>query len=205
MRILFTLAIFSTLFVCNAQTSGTIQHKVEPSQTLYAISRLYQVSPHALMKLNPQYGPSYMLKPGNILVVPSSSGNGSTVNTIQAPAPTPKQATNNTFASTLNVKTEKQSSSHQEKFAKLSTHIVRAGETIESIADEEQVTAGELIALNKTKIAHLKPGDVIFVKEYWLPIEAKASVETINKEDAILSSITKEKYNNELLFMNENR
>jgi LysM repeat protein len=84
---------------------------------------------------------------------------------------------------------------------------VRNGETVESIADEEQVSPADLIALNKSKIAHLKAGDVIFVKEYWLPIESgpSASIQQINREDAILSTMNKEKYDNELLFMNENR
>jgi hypothetical protein len=40
-----------------------------------------------------------------------------------------------------------------------------------------------------------------------LPIEnsPSASIQQINREDAILSTMNKEKYDNELLFMNENR
>ncbi|MBL7799289.1 MAG: LysM peptidoglycan-binding domain-containing protein [Chitinophagales bacterium] len=214
MKLYFT---FSLLFfgICTfAQTpsvTSVIAHKVEPNQTLYAIGRLYHVSPQVLMKNNPQYAPDFHLKTGNIVKVPTVEVKGTDVNAappIQtAPKPSNYSTSPATASSGATPIAPTKTINHQEKYAKFSTHIVRNGETIESIAEEEQVTAADLIALNKSKIDHLKPGDIIFVKEYWLPIESgpSASVQQINKEDVILSTIIKEKYDNELLFMNENR
>lgn len=214
MKQFFTLCLLSVGFLGFAQTAtvtSIITHKVEANQTLYAIGRLYHVSPQVLMKNNPQYAPDFHLKTGSIVKVPTIEVKGSDVNVVTpvqvAPKPNNNTSSPATASTTSTPSTPSKAMTHLEKYAKFSTHIVRSGETIESIADEEQVSAADLIALNKCKIAHLKAGDVIFVKEYWLPIEnsTSASIQQINREDAILSTINKEKYDNELLFMNETR
>lgn len=214
MKLFSTLCLFTIVFIGFSQTptaTSIIAHKVEANQTLYAIGRLYHVSPQVLMKNNPQYGPNFYLITGSIVKVPSAEAKSANVNEItpQQIAPKPKSNTSSpaVAVATPSIISPTKSLNNQEKYAKFSTHIVRSGETIESIAAEEQVSPTDLIALNKTKIAHLKAGDVIFIKEYWLPIEnsPSASIQHINKEDAILSTLNKEKYDNELLFMNENR
>lgn len=199
-------------FAQTATVTTFISHKVEANQTLYAIGRLYHVSPQVLMKNNPAYAPDFHLKTGSVVKVPNIIAKGSDVNSVFPVQVVPTQNNNTPNPATAKIAhpatlAPTKALSHQEKYAKFSTHIVRSGETVESIADEEQVSPTDLIALNKTKIAHLKAGDVIFIKEYWLPIEnsPSASIQQINKEDAILSTMNKEKYDNELLFMNENK
>lgn len=214
MKRLFTLSLFFfgiNTFAQKPSVTSIISHKVEANQTLYAIGRLYHVSPQVLMKNNPQYAPDFHLKTGSIVKVPTVEFKGPDVNAVTPVQVAPKPSNNTSSPATASTPTmlpaQTKTLGHLEKYAKFSTHIVRNGETIESIADEEQVSPADLIALNKSKIAHLKTGDVLFVKEYWLPIEngPSASVLQINREDAILSTINKEKYDNELLFMNENR
>lgn len=209
--ILCLLFIGINTFAQTPSLTSIISHKVEANQTLYAIGRLYHVSPQVLMKNNPQYGPDFHLKTGSIVKVPTVEVKGSDVNSVAPVQVTPKPNNNTSSPATASTPPAPSAPSktiaHLEKYAKFSTHIVRNGETVESIADEEHVSPADLIALNKGKIAHLKAGDVIFVKEYWLPIESgpSASIQQINREDAILSTMNKEKYDNELLFMNENR
>lgn len=214
MKPFFTLSLLFlgiNTFAQTATVTSIVSHKVEANQTLYAIGRLYHVSPQVLMKNNPQYAPDFHLKTGSIVKVPAVEVKGSDVNVVTPVQAAPKPNNNKTSpamaSTTPTAITPTKTLSHQEKYAKFSTHIVRNGETIESIAEEEQVSPTDLIALNKSKIAHLKAGDIIFVKEYWLPIEnsPSASIQQINREDAILSTMNKEKYDNELLFMNENR
>lgn len=210
--ILCLLFIGINTFAQTPSLTSIISHKVEANQTLYAIGRLYHVSPQILMKNNPQYAPDFHLKTGSIVKVPTVEVKGSDVNAVSPIQVAPKPSNNISSPAMASISIPSTPAttkvlSHQEKYAKFSTHIVRDGETVESIADVEQVSPTDLIALNKSKIAHLKAGDVIFVKEYWLPIESgpSASIQQINREDAILSTMNKEKYDNELLFMNENR
>jgi LysM repeat protein len=196
---------FSCLIGFAQNTSTFISHRVEANQTLYAIGRMYHISPQILMKSNPQYGPTFRLKTGSIVNVPNTEEKNSRVDI------NPQPTNNNTTPTVSNVASavplQADPSIHQERYAKFSTHIVRDGETIESIADEEKISTTDLIALNKNKIAHIKIGDALFIKEYWLTVENEPSVsiQQSSKEETILSTMTKEKYDNELLFMNENR
>jgi LysM repeat protein len=92
--ILCLLFIGINTFAQTPSLTSIISHKVEANQTLYAIGRLYHVSPQVLMKNNPQYGPDFHLKTGSIVKVPTVEVKGSDVNAVAPVQVAPKPNNN---------------------------------------------------------------------------------------------------------------
>jgi LysM repeat protein len=115
-------------------------HTVEKGQTLYGISKMYNVALDAIIQHNP--GVENGLKIGQEVNIP----NGTPVESIQKEPVTPII----TPATTIN----KDSSV---------THIVAAGETMYAIAKKYGVDFNELIVANPSKAKGLSIGDKVIV------------------------------------------
>lgn len=101
-----------------------IQHTVEKKQTLFAISRLYEVSQEDILKFNPDI--TKKLKTGTILQIPVKSANQVVSNTNKHKEIVTPTTTRNKFK----------------------LHIVQKNETLFSISKLFDVTIDEIISLN---------------------------------------------------------
>jgi LysM repeat protein len=156
MKIILTILFCSTFLLALAQPDKapvkTINgqkhyiHTVEKGQTLYGISKLYNVPLDAIIQQNP--GVENGLKIGQEIAVPT--GENSSV-----PAPVEsiqKEPVVNTAVQSSPV--NKDSSV---------THVVAAGETMYAIAKKYGVDFNELLAANPTKTKGLSIGDKVIV------------------------------------------
>ena len=70
---LFLVALCLAVGVASAQESGQIRglHKVKKKETIFGISRMYDITIEQLMKANPEMNtPGYELKKGDVLKIP---------------------------------------------------------------------------------------------------------------------------------------
>jgi len=184
-RLTFLLLLGS---VCSFAETNVKNHVVVPNQTLYAIGRLYKVSPQELMSLNPQYGPSYLLVVGNVVKVPVQNevqpiasnvpvSNPVKTTTEVAAVAVPKavpaavSAPRVVASAIAPPKVDPKPASPKNVFLKFQTHEVKPGETIESIAAKEGVALTDLLAYNKAKPGPLKEGDKVYVKGVWVAMD----------------------------------
>jgi hypothetical protein len=83
---LFLVALCLAVGVASAQESGQIRglHKVKKKETIFGISRMYDITIEQLMKANPEMNtPGYELKKGDVLKIPFA--------TLQVAAPVAKE------------------------------------------------------------------------------------------------------------------
>lgn len=140
-------------------------HKVEKGQTLYAISRLYNISPKELMAINEKYGPDFKLKENDLIQISKST----TTNLIpDVKKSTPSEQENNTEISP------------RVKVAKM--HYAQDGQTISSIAKLYNISVNEIQKNNPT----LNPNQPLF--------EGVKVLLSLEKENEILvkNNITEE-------------
>ncbi len=127
-------------------------HVVEPKQTLYSISKLYNVNIDTLIKLNPSAKAG--IKIGETLII-SKNKEIKVKNTEQQQSITKPNVTNNI------------------------THIVQRKETLYSISKKYNVAIHDLIALNPELKNGLKAGSEIIINGEKININ-KDSIPTIN-------------------------
>ena len=80
---LLIAVLFVAVGVISAQEDGSIRglHKVKRKETIFGISRMYEITIDELIEANPEMkNPDYELKKGDILRIPFSSKNSSPSN-----------------------------------------------------------------------------------------------------------------------------
>lgn len=133
-------------------------HKVEKGQTLYAISRLYNVSPKELMSMNEKYGPDFKLKENDLIqIIKTSTTNASP----EIKKSYPSGHENNT-ENYLKVRVAKM-------------HYAQDGQTMSSIASLYKMNISELEKNNPT----LNPNQPLF--------EGVKVMLSLEKEEEILA------------------
>lgn len=151
-------------------------HLVEKSETLYGISKKYEVSMEDMVKANP--GIENGISVGQVLNIPAKSG--VKVVTADKPAGTTTSQTKITFADTTIL------------------HTVLDHETLYSISRRFMVPAEELQLANSMKNTKIKPGDVLKIplkKETFTKVEVRKVEKTeIRKVDEDLLFNRKETY-----------
>lgn len=111
------------------------RHKVEKKQTLFAISRIYNISQDDLKKYNP--GIESGLREGMVLLIPVST----------TETKTSEKEKSNTPAG----------SKSQDK-KQFTVHVVKAGETLYSISNKYNVKMDDIIALNPEAASQVNVG-----------------------------------------------
>lgn len=167
-------------------TQNLIIHTVEPKETLYGISKKYQVSEQELREANPELENG--LKIGQELKIP--------VNTVSSPA---ENEVANPFV------TADDGTEYQVSFKDtLITHTVVSGETLYSISKRFMVPEKEIKDVNEMRSSRIRPGDVIYIpikKEKITKVEVR-EIEPLEKGsflDSLFSFKRKNKYNIALL------
>lgn len=127
--------------IATSETKATTTHIVEAKQTLYSISRLYNVPIDTLIALNPDAKNG--IKVGETIII--SKKEQITTNKEAAAAPS-QQKVSTTTTTDL-------------------THIVQKKETLFSISKKYNVAIHDLIALNPELNDGLKAGSVIIIKK----------------------------------------
>ena len=135
-----------------------ISHTIEKKQTLYAISKIYNVSQDDIRKLNPQIGADNNLREGDILKIPTSNEVVAVVKTDG----TLHISTNNT-SSTQQV-TQPQQNNKPVSTAYI-THIVRAKETLYAISRHYNVYIEDIINHNPYLESTLHIGETIKIPQ----------------------------------------
>jgi len=139
---LHRLTVFFTLFIivsgdAKVLTADDLIHVVGKGETIYSISRFYQITADELMKANKITDPS-KLQVGKKLIIPSSAFSN-IPDTTSVPLPNNVQQVSST-----------------------ADYRVVKGDTLYSIARANGITLQTLLELNKFSTAHvIKAGDVI--------------------------------------------
>lgn len=139
-----------------------IKHKVEPKETLYALSRKYGVPVSQIVESNPNVEAS--IKIGQVVLIPSKATLSAAVNAaVTTPTSTPAKpaapaASNRTF--TVNQKGEK-------------IHIVEPKQTLYSISRMHGVTVDNLKAWNKLVDNNIEIGAELIVGKGAVPTASK--------------------------------
>ncbi len=150
-RFIFCCAFFVTSTLFFAQTKSSVVqtiagskvyiHKVEKSQSLYAISKLYQVNLEDIYRLNPEVKAG--VKAGQEIKIPVA---------FSSPSLTPSPAAANTNSIVIDT-------------LKFLTHKVTKGETVYSIIKKHNLTEKQLNTYNTSLSQGLKEGQLIIVGE----------------------------------------
>jgi LysM repeat protein len=160
-----------------------VTHKVESKQTLYSISKLYDVSQEEIVKYNPQIEKG--LQSGVLLQIPKKHSQTTPVTkevTSQQPQPKPVTPTPEVTTKTTPEK------NHNPNYIK---HIVKKKETIYSLSKLYGVDASEIIKLNPLVAQNLRVNDEILIPKIdnevgktspSVQLELKASSNTLNSE-----------------------
>lgn len=167
----FILALMLSANI-NAQQTTTFKHEVQAGETIYSISRKYNVSVESLLKVNNGLSADYVMAgqkiniPGNKPAQSSNAANSvqpvktdkpvstaapvTTVKPANAvkPVTTVKPATTVSTANTSASQKNTVVSSVQQNNPCRATHIVKKKETIYSISRQYNLTEAELIAAN---------------------------------------------------------
>lgn len=141
--------------------AGTKTHTVEKSETLYGISKKYEVTMEEMVKVNP--GIENGISIGQVLVIPSKSAVTPTTN----PAPKPQSQPKVTFYDTTIV------------------HTVLDHETMYSISKRFMVPVEELQQFNGLKNTKIKPGETLKIplkKEKYTKVEVRAVEKVADKK-----------------------
>ena len=144
-----------------------ISHTIEKKQTLYAISKIYNVSQDDIRKLNPQIGADNNLREGDVLKIPASN---STVAIMKTDG-TLHISTNNT-SSTQQVTTPPQPNNNVASTEYI-THIVRPKETLYAISRHYNVFIEDIINHNPYLESTLHIGETIKIPQKSLYVAEK--------------------------------
>ncbi len=124
----------------NPDGTQQIVHTVAKGETLFGLSKKYNVSSEELTKLNPSIASG--LKPGQELTIPVKANTPITINN-------PTTNTNNTVTTTVTFSDS------------LVTHVVKPSETLYTISKRFMVPVAELQKLNNLKSTKINEGDVL--------------------------------------------
>ncbi|WP_310394060.1 LysM peptidoglycan-binding domain-containing protein [Hymenobacter sp.] len=139
-------------------TAEAATHRVEPKETIYSISRLYQMSPGALMAINKLALPAN-LAVGQVLLLKAPEAPGSAA----TPA-APVRPGGRTTSSVLYSPKAVVASGSVPAGRAVAQHIVAKGETLYSIAKRYQVTVADLQAWNGKLDGNVRIGEVLRVQ-----------------------------------------
>ncbi|MBP9017234.1 MAG: LysM peptidoglycan-binding domain-containing protein [Paludibacteraceae bacterium] len=151
-------------------TTLFIQHKVEKNQTLFGISKKYNVSEEEILKYNPQA--EEVIHEGDVLYIPyKTTQNGEKLkeDSIKVNIPDKK---NELTESPL-------SSKDKTKFIK---HLVKPNETLYSISRMYNVTVDDILKLNPDAFPILKTDTELIIPTSILQNDSVQSAKPINNE-----------------------
>lgn len=147
-----------------------IMHKVEKKQTLFAISRLYNVTQDEILEANPQL--SRGLQANEVIRIPQKGSASKKEEKTEPRSPSTSIPAN----SNLHI---------NDKGAYIS-HQVQPGETLYAISRKYNVTVQEIISLNPTSETTLKIGSSLKIPVTTAaeqkPIQKKPTVKTFKKD-----------------------
>jgi len=171
-------------------------HKVAQGQTLYAIARLYNVSPKDLMALNPSYGPSFSLKVNDQVAISTFAKQidlieGATRANVEEQkkpkerriktAPVPKENGSDINHQQLGINVVK-------------IHYSKQGQTLANISNLYKISISSLMRINNVAIATQKfnEGDKVFLSENVAELSAvaKQNQETIAAGNKLIHDST---------------
>ena len=171
-----------------------ILHTVEKQQTIYGISKQYNVSQEDIKKLNPHIGKDNNIQEGFILRIPTST-NVATAKQVetpvqaqsvktQQPSETPAQTqptTNTQTSKPLEFHISTQSSKDEDKTTsgEYITHTVRPKETLYAIGRHYNVFVEDIINYNPNLESTLKIGETIRIPKqsaYIVDISKKTEI-----------------------------
>lgn len=149
-----------------ATPTSFIEHKVEKKQTLFAISRKYNVSQEEIKNLNPEINSG--LKEGMILKIPQHNSQNTTSKS-ETNSDAKKNVKSNTATNNI-VKPEKAEKAEIAKRTKdtYQIHVVKPKETLYSISKLYNVDIADIIKLNPDCDKTIKTGS-----ELKIPYSAK--------------------------------
>ncbi|VBB48571.1 putative Peptidoglycan-binding lysin domain [uncultured Paludibacter sp.] len=125
-----------------------ITHKVEKKQTLFAISRIYNVSQDEIIEANPQVKNG--LRVGDVIRIPQKSKQKKSDKKSKEIVEQPKTEKTNAPYTTSNL--------HISKEGAYTTHIVQPKETLYSLSKQYNVTVDDIVKLNPGSDIVLKTG-----------------------------------------------
>ncbi len=137
-------------------------HVVEERQTLYSISKAYEVTIEDIYKFNPSLRETG-LKKNSIIIIPSKEAAGQTKD-MASPSADVNEYAEKPVSESMTETEEGRKTSVQEEAGPL-THTVRWYEDIESIARKYGVTAEEIMLANGLTGRKLKNRQVITIPE----------------------------------------
>ena len=143
--------------------NGFVTHTVEKQQTLYAISRLYNVSQEDIKKANPQIGSDNNVRNGDILKIPVAGAASNVSNIVQTQTTRVEQPKDNTSKTVTDY----------------ITHTIRPKETIYAISRHYNVFVEDIINLNPLLESTLRTGEI-------LKIPIKSAYATTGKDKSVL-------------------
>jgi len=133
-------------------TTLFIQHKVEKNQTLFGISKKYNVSEEVILKYNPHV--SKILHEGEILFIPIDS------QTEKIDSQFSKESVNPSAPTTKNKPQENTTLIEQ---SRNKTHIVKPKETLYSISKIYDVSVEDILKLNPDAAPVMKTGSELII------------------------------------------
>ena len=168
LTLFFLLINFYNVF--SMQASDYIKHKVEKGQTIYAIGRLYEVSPVEILKLNPEAQNGIEI--GQIVLVPNTGKTPVAKTVVPTPASTPAPVVKVPVAT----------------LAK--THTVAPKETLYGLSKQYGVTIEQLNAANLELVEGLKIGQVLNIPSgSSAPVVATQSVQSIPEPATVVQKV----------------
>lgn len=170
-KVLYSAILLFSVGLLTAQTkSSDVQtisgkkfyiHKIEKSQSLYAISKLYQISLEEIYTHNPEVKSG--AKAGQAIKIPFAA----------SPTPQPTQAASKSSSITTQIDT-----------TKFITHKIVKGETTYSLLKKFNLTEKQLQGFNPQLVSGLKEGDVLIVGEKIKHKVVSHKESTVHKETA---------------------
>jgi LysM repeat protein len=142
-------------------TTLFLQHKVEKNQTLFGISKKYNVSEEEILKYNPHV--SKTLHEGEILFIPINNQTDKIGNQFS-------NSSSNPSDSTTKSKFQKKNSSTEQ--SKNTTHIVKPKETLYSISRIYNVSVEDILKLNPDAAPVLKIGAELIIPVATLKVDS---------------------------------
>ena len=168
LTLFFLLINFYNVF--SMQASDYIKHKVEKGQTIYAIGRLYEVSPVEILKLNPEAQNGIEI--GQIVLVPNTGKTPVAKTVVPTPVSTPAPVVKVPVAT----------------LAK--THTVAPKETLYGLSKQYGVTIEQLNAANPELVEGLKIGQVLNIPSgSSAPVVATQSVQSIPEPATVVQKV----------------
>ncbi|WP_241498935.1 LysM peptidoglycan-binding domain-containing protein [Rufibacter ruber] len=174
-----TMAVRDSVGVKTQNGKTYITHKVEPNETLYALSRKYGVAVDKIVAANKNIEKSIMV--GQIVLIPVAGAKAATSTAATpakpSPATTASPAASRTYA--VDGKGNKM-------------HAVKAGQTLFSISRLHEVTVEDIKKWNKLTSNNVVVGQNLVVGVGANTASGKADIYVPEKDDAVVAAKTPE-------------